>query len=47
MFSDSFIQAEGPVYWSVTDWCEGFKRLLDHLDIEKVHIFGASLGESS
>jgi maspardin len=38
------ISTEPPVYWSVTDWCEGFKKLLDHLDVDKVHIFGASLG---
>jgi len=35
---------EAPVYWTVNDWCEGFKKLLDHLYIDKVHIFGASLG---
>jgi maspardin len=28
----------------VKEWCEGFKKLLDHLGIVKVHIFGASLG---
>ncbi|CAG7721875.1 unnamed protein product, partial [Allacma fusca] len=35
---------EAPVYWCVNDWCEGFKKLLDHLDITRVHLFGASLG---
>lgn len=38
------IAAEAPVYWNVREWCEGFKKLLDYLDIDKVHIFGSSLG---
>ncbi|CAH1112600.1 unnamed protein product [Psylliodes chrysocephalus] len=38
------ISAESPVYWNVREWCEGFKKLLDYLDLEKVHIFGCSLG---
>ncbi|OXA61773.1 maspardin [Folsomia candida] len=38
------LSVESPIYWSVSDWCEGFRRLLDHLDIERVHLFGASLG---
>lgn len=38
------IAAESPVYWSVREWCEGFKRLLDYLEIDKAHLFGASLG---
>jgi len=40
------ISVEPAVYWSAEEWCEGFKRLLDHLDIDKVHLFGASLGMS-
>ncbi|XP_026461627.1 maspardin-like [Ctenocephalides felis] len=38
------ISAEAPPYWTVRDWCDGFKRLLDHLNIQKAHLFGASLG---
>lgn len=38
------ISAESPAYWSIREWCEGFKRLLDYLEIDKAHIFGASLG---
>ncbi|KAJ8979709.1 hypothetical protein NQ317_015533 [Molorchus minor] len=38
------ISAEAPVYWNVKEWCEGFKKLLDYLDLHKVHIFGSSLG---
>ncbi|XP_022915023.1 maspardin-like [Onthophagus taurus] len=38
------ISAEGPVYWNVKEWCEGFKKLLDYLKIDKIHLFGASLG---
>ncbi|XP_066996662.1 maspardin isoform X2 [Anabrus simplex] len=37
-------KAEHPVYWTVSDWCEGFKKLLDYLGLHKVHLFGASLG---
>jgi len=35
---------EYPVYWTNTEWVEGFRRLLDHFRLDKVHIFGASLG---
>ncbi|XP_057319546.1 maspardin-like [Microplitis mediator] len=38
------ISAESPVYWSINDWCDGFKKLLDYLELDRVHIFGASLG---
>uniref|UniRef100_A0A8D8LKI3 Maspardin n=1 Tax=Cacopsylla melanoneura TaxID=428564 RepID=A0A8D8LKI3_9HEMI len=38
------LSAEHPPYWNVQDWCEGFRKLLDHYEFEKVHLFGASLG---
>lgn len=38
------ISAEHPVYWSASEWCEGFRKLLDYLALPKVHIFGSSLG---
>ncbi|CAG9862297.1 unnamed protein product [Phyllotreta striolata] len=38
------ISAESPVYWNVREWCEGFKKLLDYLELDRVHIFGCSLG---
>ncbi|XP_046404578.1 maspardin-like [Ischnura elegans] len=38
------ISAEHPVYWTVKEWNEGFKKLIDHLGCRQVHIFGASLG---
>jgi len=38
------ITAEAPVYWNIREWCEGFKKLLDHLELDRVHLFGASLG---
>lgn len=38
------ISAEPPVYWTVREWCEGFKKLLDYLDIDRAHLFGSSLG---
>lgn len=39
------ISAEAPIYWSVYEWCEGFKKLLDYLEVDKIHLFGASLGK--
>lgn len=38
------IAAEPPPYWNIKEWCDGFKRLIDYLELQKVHIFGASLG---
>ncbi|KAK3735173.1 hypothetical protein QZH41_018139, partial [Actinostola sp. cb2023] len=38
------ISLEYPVYWTYTEWTEGFKKLLDYLHLDKVHLFGASLG---
>ncbi|XP_043475686.1 maspardin-like [Leptopilina heterotoma] len=38
------ISVEAPVYWNVKEWCEGFKKLLDYMELDKVHLFGASLG---
>lgn len=38
------IAAESPPYWSAEEWCQGFRQLLTHLDLEKVHLFGAALG---
>ncbi|XP_039759217.1 maspardin-like [Pararge aegeria] len=38
------IAAEPPPYWNLKEWCDGFKRLIDYLELDKIHIFGASLG---
>lgn len=38
------ISCEMPVYWNVKDFCEGFKKLIDHLKLDRVHIFGSALG---
>lgn len=38
------IAVEYPVYWSLVDFCEGFRKLLDHFNLDKVHLCGASLG---
>lgn len=38
------ISAEAPVYWNIKEWCEGFKKLLDYLELDRIHLFGASLG---
>lgn len=39
------IAAEPPPYWNMKEWCDGFKKLIDYLELDKVHIFGASLGK--
>ncbi|XP_074037441.1 maspardin [Leptinotarsa decemlineata] len=38
------ISAEPPAYWNIRDFCEGFRKLLDHLGLDRIHIFGPSLG---
>ena len=38
------LAAEWPAYYSMKEWCKGFKDLLDHLNLERVHLFGAALG---
>jgi len=38
------LAVQWPVYWSHERWCLGLSHLLDRLGLERVHIFGASLG---
>eukprot|EP00732_Lithocolla_globosa_P006379 Lithocolla_globosa_v1_NODE_7375_length_954_cov_37.926585.p1 type:complete len:299 gc:universal NODE_7375_length_954_cov_37.926585:44-940(+) len=38
------ISAEYPNYYTHKDWCDGFVKFIDSLNLEKVHLFGASLG---
>jgi maspardin len=38
------ISVEYPAVWTCKEFCEGFTRLLDHLHLDRVHLFGASLG---
>jgi len=38
------LAAEWPAYYTTHEWCRGFKDLLDHLNLERVHLFGAALG---
>ncbi|XP_072942709.1 maspardin-like [Epargyreus clarus] len=38
------IAAEPPPYWNMKEWCDGFKRLIDYLELDRIHILGASLG---
>lgn len=38
------IAVESPPYLSLEQWCNGFRNLLGHLHLEKVHLFGAALG---
>ncbi|CAH2274407.1 maspardin isoform X1 [Pelobates cultripes] len=33
-----------PIYWDLLEFCDGFRKLLDDLHLDKVHLFGASLG---
>uniref|UniRef100_A0A8C5KA62 Maspardin n=1 Tax=Jaculus jaculus TaxID=51337 RepID=A0A8C5KA62_JACJA len=32
------------VYWDHLEFCDGFRKLLNHLQLDKVNLFGASLG---
>ncbi|XP_042910675.1 maspardin isoform X1 [Parasteatoda tepidariorum] len=38
------IAVQYPVYWTMNEFTNGFSKLLDHLGLDKVHLFGASLG---
>jgi len=38
------VALEYPTYWTLREFVHGFIKLLDHLHLDKVHIFGASLG---
>ncbi len=38
------IAAEYPTYWTLREFLSGFSKLLDHLNLDRVHILGASLG---
>lgn len=38
------ITVEYPVYWTMKEFCDGFRKLLDHLQLDRVHLFGSSLG---
>ncbi|XP_060070708.1 uncharacterized protein LOC132550635 [Ylistrum balloti] len=37
-------RVEYPVYWTMKEFCDGFRKLLDHLQLDRVHLFGSSLG---
>ncbi|XP_048829605.1 maspardin-like [Brienomyrus brachyistius] len=38
------IALQYPIYWDLLEFCDGFRKLLDHLQLDKIHLFGASLG---
>ncbi|CAM1313657.1 SPG21 (predicted) [Pycnogonum litorale] len=38
------IAVDYPIYWTIIEFCSGFRRLLDHLGLDRVHLFGCSLG---
>ena len=35
-FVNSLLQLDYPVYWTMKEFCEGLKRLLDNLQLDKV-----------
>ncbi|KYQ91775.1 alpha/beta hydrolase fold-1 domain-containing protein [Tieghemostelium lacteum] len=39
-----FISVQFSPYDSLLGWCKGFERFLDRLGLEKIHLFGTSLG---
>jgi len=38
------ISVQFPPYMTHDQWCKGFDRFLDKINVEKVHLFGTSLG---
>ncbi|XP_022086957.1 maspardin-like [Acanthaster planci] len=38
------ISLEYPVHWTLEGLCISFRKLLDHMQLDMVHIFGSSLG---
>ena len=37
------LQVDSPPYWDIIEWCEGFRSLLNHLGVDRAHLFGVSL----
>lgn len=33
-----FLQLQYPVYWDLMEFCDGFRKLLDHLQLDKVSL---------
>lgn len=33
------VQVEYPTYWSVDEFCDGFVKLIDHLELTKVILY--------
>ncbi len=33
------LQVEYPVFWSVDEFCDGFLKLMDHLELDRVSHF--------
>jgi len=38
------ISVQPPAYMTHDQWCKGFDRFLDKINIDKIHLFGTSLG---
>lgn len=45
LMNNGLLKVEYPVYWSLRDWCEGFRKLLDHLQLDKVVLYIFPIGE--
>ena len=39
------MQIEYPVYWTAEEFCDGFLKLIDHLELDKVCVRGEGMGE--
>ncbi|XP_076811378.1 maspardin-like [Clavelina lepadiformis] len=38
------IALDYPVYWTVDDFCNGLRKLVDYLNLNQIHVFGCGLG---
>uniref|UniRef100_H2YFZ7 Maspardin n=1 Tax=Ciona savignyi TaxID=51511 RepID=H2YFZ7_CIOSA len=43
-FGHRVIAIDYPIYWSVEEFCVGLKKFINTLRLNKVHLFGCSLG---
>lgn len=37
-----YLQLQYPVYWDLMEFCDGFRKLLDHLQLDKVSVLPSS-----
>lgn len=38
------VSLDYPVYWTIEEFCVGMRKVIDHLHLDQIHIFGCSLG---